>query len=137
MPNWLNYLAGWITGQSGEKIEKFVVPPRETIHFLGEQDGITERYFKEAVVPALRQFAEIRNAYLAVLNYGGETTPFVALCVRTDGQLNENVVVAVGNVFHGMFNRSQHLDIMALNDETEPTLLAVCQPFYRRDGTIE
>jgi type III secretion system (T3SS) SseB-like protein len=98
------------------------------IRFLCEQDGIPERELKSAIVVKLREFAIVRKAYLARVDYGNCEQYNVALCLSSPE--DRQIVDAVGKVFHEMWRSDQYLDILFLSPEQEYLLGTVCKPFY-------
>jgi hypothetical protein len=102
--------------------------------FVGEQDGLSEKRFKEAIIPILKQHREVLRAYLARVRYASQQGVNVALCVRSGSrEVDPEAIGSIGDVFHQMFNRAEHLDIIPVSAEEEPQLMGACRPFYIRD----
>ncbi len=101
----------------------------KTLRFVGEQDGIPEREFKERVVPLLAGSGVVERGYLARVAYESASPEVVALCLlarqRQDALLRE-----IGAVFASMFGRDQYLDILFIDRDREQELARVCPPFF-------
>jgi hypothetical protein len=61
----------------------------------------------------------------------------VLLCLKAFGIPDTGLMDEIGKYFQGLFNRSQHLDIMFLREEQERDVAAVCPPFYDRASCAE
>lgn len=127
------FLAGALRTETGGCIDQLALSDSLAIRFLTEQDGPTERNFKARLVPVLQRHNSVEAAYLAVVQYQGEAEVSVALCILfSSGEVDEAVVTSAGEVFHKMFNRNEHLDIVPVNHDQWDPLRAVCKPFYVR-----
>lgn len=136
MPNWLQYLTGWLRTDKGVPVERFDIADL-AIRFVGEQDGAMERELKDRLSSAFPLHRVIQRAYLARVRYGNEESDSVALCLRCEPAFDEVIVAAAGAVFHEMFNHSQHLDIMPVTEKQERELVVACRPFYSRNEDSE
>jgi hypothetical protein len=101
----------------------------KTIRFVGEQNGVPEKEFKDCVVSLLHRFGFIGRAYLARVTYESSSGGAVALCFsgeQPQHALFENVATA----FASMFKPEQHLDILMIDLDQEKELVRVCSPFF-------
>lgn len=124
------FLAGTLRTESGGSVDQFSVDSA-AIRFLAEQDGPVEREYKARIVPMFRQHNAVQAAYLAIVQYRGEAEVSVALCILFSGrEVVKSVVTEAGDIFYGMFNRNEHLDILPVSHDQWELLRAVCKPFY-------
>jgi len=101
----------------------------KSLRYIGEQDGVPEREFKERVVPLLDGSGVVERGYLARVAYDSASPEVVALCLRA--QPPQDVLLRdVGAVFASMFGRDQHLDILFIDGDQEQELARVCPPFF-------
>ena len=99
------------------------------VSFVGEQDGPPERELKAELIPLL---SEARAGYLARVQYtSGERS--VALCLAsTPEAVQADLSNKISALFHQMFGRNSHLDILFLRPDQEREVQQVCKPFYQR-----
>jgi hypothetical protein len=104
------------------------------MRFVGEQDGEPERELKAAIEEFLSVEKTVSAAYLARVCFGKETTPSVALAIRTaEGGGGETISRRIGAIFSAMFRTDAQLDLFFVTDEQEAQLQTVCAPFFRRN----
>jgi hypothetical protein len=116
------------------------VPPRASgrffapeVHFLGEQDGPPEQLLKSHLISLLDCHPSIGKAFLARVDYGPDTNPAVALCLRSVfAKPDKRLVREIGKLFASIFNRKQALDILFVDEDQERALSKVCTPFFVR-----
>lgn len=101
----------------------------KTMRFVGEQDGVPEREFKERVVPLLDGNAVVERGYLARVGYDSSSSDVVALCLLAQSP-QDALLREIGAVFASMFRREQHLDILFIDRDQERELSRVCSPFF-------
>ena len=108
------------------------------IQFIGEQDGEPERDFKCELSVFLRQLDEWRpldepvRAYLCRVTCPSDDNSDsfdVALCFATKSDAKGEILKGAASIFHRMFGRREHLDIMFVDNDTETELRQVCSPF--------
>ena len=102
----------------------------KTMRFVGEQDGVPEREFKERVVPLLDGNAIVERGYLARVVYESSSSEVIALCLVAR-QPQDALLREIGAVFASMFGRDQHLDILFIDRDQEQELTRVCLPFFK------
>lgn len=98
--------------------------------FLGEQDGPPERELKEQLAKLFLSSSTVKSAYLARIAYESQSTPGVALCLRTESAQDQTLVENAGKIFASMFGTSEHMDIVFLDERQETELLKVCRAFF-------
>lgn len=108
----------------GRKAEAHV---ENTVRFVGEQDGESERLLKAALVVELGAVPEVKGAYLARVQYPDGV--HVALCL--DAPDDQLLVERIGSCFSKIFARHEHLDILFLRPDQQVELEGVCAPFHR------
>lgn len=101
------------------------------LHFLGEQDGPSERELKSRLVTFFEHEQNIKSAYLVRVAYGDQSPVVVALCLRAQSGSDRGVAENAGKIFASMFGGHEHLDIIFLSDAQEAETAKVCQPFFR------
>jgi len=101
----------------------------KTLRFIGEQDGIPEREFKERVVALLDGCGIVERGYLTRVAYEPASAEVVALCLLTQ-QPQDALLREIGAVFASMFGRDQHLNILFIDRDQEQELARVCPPFF-------
>jgi len=99
-----------------------------SVEFHGEQDGGPERQLKGKLVTLFQSEPAVQQAFLAKIQAGGERS--VALCILAESGDEEALVDKVSRVFAVTFQRSQHLDILFLDDKQLPDITKVCRAFY-------
>lgn len=103
------------------------------VYFSSEQDGKTEREFKNALCTMfIEQHVSVR-AYLAQVKYNENNNEFnVALCVMTKEKdsTNTNVFHQIVKIFKSLFGGHEHLDVIFLNHQQEKDIREVCCPFF-------
>jgi hypothetical protein len=102
------------------------------ISFVCEQDGDTERNFKQKIIPLLEERDNIHSAYLVRVTYDNSHELNVALCIRMEQGDDSSLRKAIVDIFAAMFNRQEHLDIVFIRNEQEDELKQVCRPFYEK-----
>ncbi len=100
------------------------------VHFVGEQDGSTERELKDKLTPIFRNNGAVKKAYLARVRFDDKPTVVVCLCICFQGEHKHEIVSSVGQVFSNLFSVREHLDTIFLNDLQENELAVVCKPFF-------
>lgn len=100
-----------------------------TMRFVGEQDGVPEREFKERVVSLLYGKALVERGYLARVVYESSSSASVVLCLVAQ-QPDDALLREIGAVFASMFGRDQHLDVLFIDRDREQELAQVCSPFF-------
>jgi SseB protein C-terminal domain len=117
----------------GARVDRYALADSAAIRFLAEQDGPAEQEFKARLLPVFQQDATVDAAYLAIVQYRGEADVSVALCLLLSGEeVDKAIVTSVGDVFHNMFNRNEHVDILPLDHDQWELVRVVCEPFYVR-----
>src|ERR1041385_545432 len=74
--------------------------------------------------------AKVSKAYLVRVGLGESDNYTVALALRTQAGPDQKMVNKVGRIFAGVFNATQHLDILFLSEDQEGPLSTVCKPFF-------
>lgn len=100
---------------------------QNTVRFVGEQHGESERLLKKALVAELRVVPEVKRAYLARVQYPDGV--HVALCL--DAPDDQLLVERIGSCFSKIFAQQEHLDILFLRPDQQVELERVCAPFHR------
>lgn len=100
------------------------------IQFLGEQDGPPERELKAKWVERLEQETAPCLAYLARVRYSQAPQESVILCVYTEGANPMPLLKDLGRIFHGMFSKKEHLDMLPLSEGMRKAVDGVCRPFF-------
>jgi len=55
----------------------------------------------------------------------------VALCLKTSPDVQEQkVMTRIAEIFSGMFNRNEQLDIVFLTEKNQKQIAEVCPPFF-------
>ena len=103
------------------------------VRFWGEQDGLPEGTLKSKLTELFHSSKEIDRAYLVRVSYEKSTEVSVALCLRGDHVSNANMAARVAGVFSQLFNQSEHLDILFLDDSQEFELQGISRPFFIKD----
>ena len=106
--------------------------PRPRVRFVAEQLGVPEDELKSAVVRRWLEQADTHplRAYLAQVAYDRKGETSVALCIASDRDPDEQLVVAAADEFRGLFGRHEHLDIFFVDERQERRLRQVCCPFF-------
>jgi SseB protein C-terminal domain len=116
------------TGTPIESLDQSSIP----MEIVGEQSGRVEDEFKNAVRPILGKDSSIRAAYLVRLRYGEEEGLNVGLClVCKDANPDRATIASIGDAFYRTFSSSEHLDIIPVELQEEPSLAETCAPFYK------
>lgn len=101
------------------------------IYFIREQDGETEKAFKDALYPILNCYNEPIRAYLVQTRYGDKDNTFnVALCLVISEKAEQDLLSKIIKVFKSMFGKNEHLDIIFLNEKQEHDIRQVSYPFF-------
>ena len=74
----------------------------KTLRFIGEQEGIPEREFKERVVALLGGAGIVERGYLARVAYESASVEVVALCLLAEDP-QDALLREIGSVFASMF----------------------------------
>ena len=103
---------------------------KNKLNFVCEQDGVSEKEFKNALIPILIKHDKPVRAYLVQTRYVDNIEFNVALCFMTEGKedaylLNESI-----KIFKVMFGTKEHIDIIFLNQEQEQNIRKISCPFY-------
>jgi SseB protein C-terminal domain len=122
----------WFKRKKPRPPEKLTPP---VITFIGEQDGPPERDLKTRLIELLREKPTVQRAYLARIDYGGQTGMNVALCVKSSAGEDMALVSGVSAVFHEMFGSHEHLDVLFVRDDQEQQLQVICTSFYERTSS--
>ncbi|HEY6254063.1 MAG TPA: hypothetical protein VI685_29265, partial [Candidatus Angelobacter sp.] len=72
----------------------------------------------------------VQKAYLARVDFGPDSSPGVALCLKAEDASHPRLVKEIGRVFASLFNSWQHLDIAFIKGRMEQQVSAVCAPFF-------
>ena len=102
------------------------------IRFLGEQDGVPEREFKERVIQLLHANGAVKRGYLARVAYEKVQSPVVALCLLPR-KVQLELLREIGTVFASMFGQNEHLDMFFIDRHQEKVLARVCRPFFESE----
>jgi hypothetical protein len=103
---------------------------RESIRFIGEQDGPTERELKTRFIDLFHGEPTVKRAYLAQADERDGTGIHVVLCVRSSSGEDTALVRNLANIFAEMFGSHEHLDILFIREDQEREVQLVCHPFY-------
>ena len=112
-----------------EKVDHFFA---SKIKFLGEQDGVPERKLKARLADLFSSISSVTRAYLVRIDYGGPEEFNVALCIRIEAELFDDIDMKINKVFADIFRTDEHLDILLLTENREIALSKVCRPFYQK-----
>jgi hypothetical protein len=107
--------------------ERFQAP---RIRFTSEQDGQPERELKNRLAQMFRSKKTVSKAYLARVSFDGFAPDSVAVCICAFHGFETDIIEGTQQIFSSMFAKSEHLDIVFLNDAQEKELASCCQPFY-------
>lgn len=118
---------GWFKRDPQKHPQKIDVPE---VRFVGEQDGLPEREFKERLANFFQRDGSVKSAYLAQVVYHELSPMSVALCLRTQFGPDPGLAEKVGRIFASMFGGHEHLDIVFLNDVQEAELAKKCSRFF-------
>lgn len=110
------------------------VRSEQRVEFLGEQDGPVEGKLKSVLASEFTQFPQVAKAYLARVGFQPENKTIVALCVRSSGGNEEQIVQRVGARFAEIFNKQVFLDVLFLTSQQEVDLKRVCSAFYTKSA---
>ncbi|HOW80660.1 MAG TPA: enhanced serine sensitivity protein SseB C-terminal domain-containing protein [Candidatus Paceibacterota bacterium] len=102
------------------------------IRYVGEQNGEPEQDLKQRLCRFFERDPSVKAAYLARVNYGHAQQVGVALCLKTVFGPDKGLVEKIGAIFAAVFNASEHLDILFLDESQESDLRKVCSSFYNR-----
>lgn len=103
------------------------------IKFIGEQDGKIERQLKEKLSTIFFQSNGLIRAYLACMQYESSKDVSVALCIKSNNDVNEILISKCASIFQSIFSRDTPLDIHYITNEQEQDLRQLCYPFYTSD----
>jgi hypothetical protein len=110
-----------------------IIEPRY-LEFIAEKiEGPPERELKQMLVPILKE-AGVKSAYLAIADYHDGTPPSVVLCLRSEKVDDAVLAYRIGQVFAGLFNSEEHLDVLFMDSPKESAVRAICTAFYVRDS---
>jgi SseB protein C-terminal domain len=107
---------------------KLIEVPATRLRFFAEQTGEIERLLTDALKELFRQKKTVVSAYLARAAVDG--SPTVVLALRTLHGYDERLLREVQRTFAGIFNESQHLDILFISSDQEADLGRICRPFF-------
>ncbi len=100
------------------------------ISFLGDQDGPSERELKSALSDLFKSTDDgVQIAYLARVVYEKQKGS-IALCLKADPDIQDQLVNHVAKIFAVMFNTNEHLDIVFLTEQMQLQIAAACRPFF-------
>lgn len=102
------------------------------ISFICPQDGETEREFKQKLLFILFEYKNIEKAYLALIRWNSLGENGVALCLEGE-KINEMIINVISKIFREMFNSSQSIDIIILNEIEKKQIRLFCPPFFNRN----
>jgi len=102
----------------------------QKVEFLGEQDGVPEQKLKALLTPLLKRNESVVRTYLVRVSYDNLYEFNVALCVRTEVDIEPELMSEINRIFAETFRVSEHLDVIFLNGETEKRVASVANPFY-------
>lgn len=102
------------------------------IKFLCEQDGVPERKLKARLADLFSSISSVNRAYLVRIDYGNSDEFNVALCIRIEPELFDDIDIKINKVFADMFKTDEHLDLLFLTENREIALSKVCRPFYQK-----
>jgi SseB protein C-terminal domain len=100
-----------------------------SIRIVRAADGEPERALIEALVPRLRRDLSVLSAYLAVIAVGQDAPEMALILGFSEGVERPDTIRACASIFYEMFNHSQSLAIIPLNDGLERALAEVT-PFF-------
>ena len=107
-------------------------PPRldfgTELEFHAAPSGDGERRLVAALSRLLAEVPAIQRAYLAHVRYGPDQPLDMALCLV--GTESDAAYESIQRLFHAMFERGQHLDIVFIDATEEPRLRSVASPFF-------
>lgn len=106
--------------------------PQPRVRFVAEQKGPKEDELKAAVILRWleRGDAQRMRAYLAQVAYPLRNVRSIALCIASDRGPDERLIEDASAVFHGMFERGEHLHMFFVSEQQEKRLRQVCCPFF-------
>jgi hypothetical protein len=99
------------------------------ITFLGEQDGLAERLFKQELIRLFDDGDGIRRAYLAKVRYSGDEAD-VALCIDSAPPPDARLMESVQRLFSAVFAPPSRLNVVLLTAEQCVRAAKICLPFY-------
>jgi hypothetical protein len=102
------------------------------VQFVAEKTGKVETELEQKVIQTLHNYPEVDSAYLVLVTYPNASNRSVALCVRSKGGDERAIAKSIGEDFSSLFNSSQALDILFVNDTQEEQIRRVAKPFYLR-----
>ena len=104
---------------------------KNKVNFVVEQNGVSEREFKNALIPILSNHDEPVRAYLVQTTYDENNIEFnVALCFMVEDKEDVSLLSNSMKIFKSMFGAKEHLDIIFLNREQEKAIRKISCPFY-------
>jgi hypothetical protein len=95
---------------------------------------VSELVLKRQLTSEFLDEPTIIRAYLAKVDFGPETGPSVALCLKVTTASPDRLLKRIANVFAQLFS-GENLDVLFLTDEQEEGIRPVCQTFFSRDRT--
>jgi hypothetical protein len=105
------------------------------IQFLGEQDGPSEQELKRQLSDFLRCEREIQKAYLVQIARDATSTPNVALCLVGEQTNILQVVQCCGTIYNELFQSTECIEVLFLNELQRSEVNLVARPFYASDGS--
>lgn len=106
---------------------------RSNIRFVSEQDGESEREYKQEVSAYLKKLGIPVRAYLCEISYTDHfdfSEYSIALCLAEVTEAKDEVLAGTSQLFHRMFGSHESLDILFVNEDMEYELSKVCKPFF-------
>jgi hypothetical protein len=104
----------------------------EPVDFIGPQAGPGEEALKSDFRQVLVAAPTVQSAYLARIYRGNDSTPSVALCMRSTIGVDDKVEDRLAAIFKSRFRQDQRLEVLFLLEDEEARLREVCPPFYQR-----
>ena len=105
----------------------------QRILFLGEQDGPTKRALKNALNFYLNESGLVRAAYLLRVSFSEVSGVNIALAIYPKTDSASTIASGAAEVFKRLFNPTEHLDILFLDEELKSQADKVAKPFWVRE----
>lgn len=105
----------------------------QRIRFLAEQDGPAELNLKRHLASYLGCVPEVELAFLVRIAHKNLAGKGVALCLVGGKTRAIEIVQSVGAIFHELFQYTESLDILFLNEEQKREVNLTARPFYEAD----
>ena len=104
----------------------------EPVDFIGQQSGPGEEALESDFRQVFAVTPTVQSAYLARIYRGNDSTPSVALCIRSSIGVDDKTADRLDAIFRSRFRDDQRLDFLFLLEEEETRLREVCAPFFDR-----